>query len=248
MPRIIKPAKGTFTSATVTVDSSGRVVAASSGAGAANMVLTKVDAAPSSGSNGTFTATNNTSKIIVYMRGGGGASGNLSSPGTSGSGGNGGFGVLATPISQPFSVPYALGARGNQGVANSPGNAGTASTFNTNFVANGGGGGSRGGSPGAGGSMGTVTGSSNAIELSTPGNVNGNPGDGNPATAMAETINSYMAEPIINSIVDIGSAQGANATPGSTRALQAGVGGVKNTSTTGNNGIAGGIKIYEDIG
>jgi len=245
MPRIIKPAKGTFTSATVTVDSSGRVVAASSGAGGANMVLTKVDAAPDSGSNGTFTATNNTSKIIVYMRGGGGASGNLGSgtPGTSGSGGNGGFGVLATPISQPFSVPYALGAGGSLGVATSPGQAGTASTFNTNFVANGGGGGSRGGSPGTGGSMGTVTGSSNAIELSTPGNVNGNPGDGNPATAMVETINSYFAEPIMNSIVDISSAQGQDGD-----AALCGAGGVKNNSTIGNKGISGGIKIYEDIG
>ena len=32
MPRIIKPAKGTFTSSTVTIDSSGRVIAAASGA------------------------------------------------------------------------------------------------------------------------------------------------------------------------------------------------------------------------
>jgi len=246
MPRIIKPAKGTFTSATVTVDSSGRVIAASSGAGAANMVLTKVDGAPSSGSNGTFTATNNTSKILVYLRGGGGASGNLANPGNSGGGGLGGFGVLATPISQPFSVPYALGAAGNTGPANSPGNAGTASTFNTNFVANGGGGGSRGGSPGAGGSIGTVTGSSNAIDLTSPGNVGGNPAV--TTAAQTQTLNTYNAEPIINSEFDVGRTQGTNANASDARVVQCGMGGTLQTTTTGNVGVAGGIKIYEDIG
>jgi hypothetical protein len=248
MPRIIKPAKGTFTSATVTVDSSGRVIAASSGAGAANMVLTKVDAAPSSGANGTFTATNNTSKILVYMRGGGGASGNLTagSPGNSGGGGLAGFGVLATPISQPFSVPYALGAAGNTGPVNSAGNAGTASTFNTNFVANGGGGGARGGNPGAGGSMGSVTGSSNAIDLTSPGNTGGNPAV--TTTAQIQTINSYNAEPIINSEIDVGRAQGTNQTGADKGVVQCGMGGSLQTTTTGNVGVAGGIKIYEDIG
>jgi len=33
MPKIIKPAKGSFTTADITIDSSGRVIAASSGAG-----------------------------------------------------------------------------------------------------------------------------------------------------------------------------------------------------------------------
>ena len=40
MPRIIKPAVGSFTASNITVDSSGRIVAASSGAGAANMIRT----------------------------------------------------------------------------------------------------------------------------------------------------------------------------------------------------------------
>jgi hypothetical protein len=252
MPRIIKPAKGTFTSATVTVDSSGRVVSASSGAGAANMVLTTVDVAPLAGANGTFTATNNTSKIIVYMRGGGGGSGNLASPGQGGGGGYGAFGVLATPISQPFSVPYALGAGGSITPGTTPGAAGTASTFNTNFVANGGSGGSRGGSPGIGGIHGSVTGSSNAIDLTTPGTAGGDSTNATPTTAASvANVQKYCAESIVYGnngdrpapIPQIG----VDTLSGNIR-LECGFGGQPNNQTIGNVGIPGGLKIYEDIG
>ena len=72
MPRIIKPAVGSFTASNITIDSSGRVIAASSGAGAANMVRTFA-----SGANGTatFTAQPGTSKIHVYLKGAGGGGG-----------------------------------------------------------------------------------------------------------------------------------------------------------------------------
>ena len=72
MPRIIKPAKGTFTTADITVDGTGRVVAASSGtAGGNNMVLRELITGPASG---TFTANSSATKIVAYV-GAGGASG-----------------------------------------------------------------------------------------------------------------------------------------------------------------------------
>ena len=51
MPKIIKSAKGTFTTADITVDSSGRVISAASGSGGAagNLVATFGDTGPSSG-------------------------------------------------------------------------------------------------------------------------------------------------------------------------------------------------------
>ena len=72
MPRIIKPAKGTFTAANITVDSSGRVVTAASGAAAANMILTGIHTAPQSGAQSNHVTSANTNKMHVYLRGGGG--------------------------------------------------------------------------------------------------------------------------------------------------------------------------------
>ena len=53
MAKIIKSAKGSFTAASITVDGSGRVVTASSGAGAANMGTAIIKSGPASG---TYTA------------------------------------------------------------------------------------------------------------------------------------------------------------------------------------------------
>ena len=72
MPRIIKPAVGSFTASNITVDSSGRIVAASSGAGAANMIRTFTE---NDDGTATFTAQPGTSKIHVYLRGAGGGGG-----------------------------------------------------------------------------------------------------------------------------------------------------------------------------
>ena len=60
MPRIIKPAVGSFTASNITVDSSGRVITASSGAGAANMEMVLFRQGPTSG---TYTSGNNASKF-----------------------------------------------------------------------------------------------------------------------------------------------------------------------------------------
>ena len=144
MPRIIKPAVGSFTASNITVDSSGRIVAASSGAGAANMVKTFAR-----GTNGTttFTAQPTTTKLHLYMSGGGGGGGGANPYQVGKDGGFGGFGFFNVPVSQPFSVPFTVGAGGaggtNTGPGGNPGSAGTASSFNTNLVANGGNGGGR---------------------------------------------------------------------------------------------------------
>jgi|TARA_R110002020_G_scaffold262606_2_gene477053 hypothetical protein len=166
MPKIIKSAKGTFTASNITVDSSGRVITASSGAGAANMIMT--ESLSNNTTAGTFTANPAANKIHLYLRGGG-AGGGGGNPGPHGDGGHGGFGVWSIPISQPYAVPYSMGA-GNalQPDTNVPGAAGGASTFDTNQVANGGNGGGRGPSPGNPGSPGNAPGS--LIDFSQPTN------------------------------------------------------------------------------
>jgi len=158
MPRIIKPAVGSFTASNITIDSSGRVVAASSGAGAANMLRTTTD---SKDGSKTFTAQPGTSKLHLFMRGAGGGGGGGFGGSLGFCGGHGAFGFFNVPVSQPFSVPYTVGAGGTGGVSqphpqvHQPGNAGTASSFNTNLVANGGNGGlkQQGGSPGTPGTL-----------------------------------------------------------------------------------------------
>jgi len=165
MPKIIKSAKGSFTSSSISVDSSGRVYTASSGAGAANMVLTS----SIGGTNtGTFTADPSSNKILLYLRGGGGGGGG-GNPGPHGDGGMGGFGVWAIPISQPYAVPYSNGA-GNalQPDPNSPGATGGSSTFDTNKIAVGGNGGGRGPSPGNPGSPGAAPGAT--VDFAQPTN------------------------------------------------------------------------------
>ena len=165
MPKIIKVAKGTFTASNITVDSSGRVVTASSGAGAANMVLT---AAIGGANTGTFTANPAANKIHLYLRGGGGGGGG-GGPGPFGDGGMGGFGVWSIPITQPYAVPYSLGAGvGGLPDVNSPGATGGSSTFDTNKISIGGNGGGRGPSPGNPGSPGAAPGAT--VDFAQPTN------------------------------------------------------------------------------
>jgi hypothetical protein len=130
MPKIIKLAKGAYTASDITVDSSGRVIAASSGSGGAfaNGLFPKL--AEITGS-GTYTANSNANFIGVYASGGGGKGGTGRGPGQparGGQGGPGGFCYFVCPISQPYAVPYAVGG------------AAGATTLETNtIIANGGG-------------------------------------------------------------------------------------------------------------
>jgi len=74
MPRIIKSAKGTFTSATITVDGQGRVVAASSGSAGGKGFVFAVGA--SNNETVTYTASPlATGDIYGALIGGGGAGG-----------------------------------------------------------------------------------------------------------------------------------------------------------------------------
>jgi|MDTB01.3.fsa_nt_gb hypothetical protein len=114
MPRIIKLAKGSFTVSSITVDSTGRVVTASSGTaggGANELALAAIG-----GQSGTYTATANANRIAAYMAAGGGGGGSLDSPDNSnsgGDGGDGGFGLFSFSIpGHPFSQPYAAGSGG----------------------------------------------------------------------------------------------------------------------------------------
>ena len=158
MPRIIKSAKGTFTTADITIDGSGRVVTASTGSagGAGAVIPTLGVAGPASG---TYTAGNNASNIVAYIAsggGGGGASGG-NSPEVGGQGGAGALGVYSAEISQPYSKSYAVGAYGD-GRNNGPDNQGGT----TNIT-----------------DLGTVTGGNAGSINSSQGNIGAAPGADN---------------------------------------------------------------------
>jgi hypothetical protein len=147
MPKIIKPATGAFTLASLSIDSSGRVFSASSGtAGGGNMVPTLAEYGPGSGP-GTYTAGNNANFVGAYLVGGGGGG---QGP-NNGQGGPGGFGYFTAPISPPFSGPYTIGSAGDS--TNGNGTAGTATNLTNIGTANGGG----GGGPSSTGSVGNCT-------------------------------------------------------------------------------------------
>tara|TARA_R100001443_G_scaffold95368_3_gene101916 strand:+ start:290 stop:952 length:663 start_codon:yes stop_codon:yes gene_type:complete len=178
MPRIIKSSKGTFTSSTVTIDSSGRVIAAASGAGGAVMTPKLFATGPATG-----TYTSNGNSVTIYASsGGGGGSGVSNTGGNNIRGGAGGYGVqgiFTSDITPPFSQPYAVGgpgARGNNASSGNNGSAGGATNVANLITLNGGNGATYAGE-----------------------NTNGNPG--NPGTA-AE--GSFLANATFNSSANNG--------------------------------------------
>ena len=256
MPRIIKPASGTFTTADITVDSSGRIIAASTGtAGGGNMVRTFNKAEDGTT---TFTAQPGSSKIHVYLKGAGGGGGGGQGGQFGKAGGHGAFGFFNIPVSQPYSVPYTLGAGGSGGAPpNATGQAGAASSFNTNLVANGGNGGA--GVPGSPGTTGTLQNETYAF-------IDGNTqADSNKKIAVFEGLelqdstsentvfmnNVYRIGPTYLNVSDLrlrvagaggvgGNAPNCDYTP-----IQ---GGNCNPSRNGKPGYDGSLVIYEDIG
>tara|TARA_R100001129_G_scaffold119693_2_gene83050 strand:- start:1744 stop:2469 length:726 start_codon:yes stop_codon:yes gene_type:complete len=174
MPKIIKPATGAFTLASLSIDSSGRVFSASSGtAGGGNMVPTFQQYGPGSGP-GTYTAGNNANFVGAYLVGAGGGG---QGP-NNGQGGPGGFGYFTAPISPPFSGPYTLGTGGAS--TNGNGTAGTATNLTNIGTANGGGGGASSSTGAVGnctaGPIGTL--STMNFQSNTPGDYNS--ADGGP--------------------------------------------------------------------
>jgi len=125
MVKIIKMAKGAFTTTDITVDSSGRVIKASSGSAGGGAFEPKLIAeGPASGNH---TTSGNTSTIGAYIYaggGGGGAGGN----GVGGEGGYGGFGYYSAPVDARTAYGYNVGAGGatTSGVNAPAGNAGAA--------------------------------------------------------------------------------------------------------------------------
>jgi hypothetical protein len=140
---------GSYTAATITVGSDGRITSAASGSGGAGgFVLTKTQSGPSSG---TYTASPTANRLSVYMFGGGGGGGKqnygMCRMQENFSGGTGGYGFFNVPITQPYAVPFIVGAGGPSpyGSANaSSGGSGNASNFGP-LAANAGGGGAAGG-------------------------------------------------------------------------------------------------------
>lgn len=172
MVKIIKPAKGTFTTANITIDSSGRVITASSGAGGDGSFYPRVSAkGPASGNVATPA---NATKYYAYAFSGGGGGGGRSATNqaSGGGGGTGGFAIFSGDCGASTTYAYAVGGPGTAGAGGNPvagsGGAGGATSVTNLFTANGGNGGAgapRSGNPlaGANGNAGTTPGSSTAI-------------------------------------------------------------------------------------
>jgi hypothetical protein len=145
MPRIIKPAKGAFTTADITVDSSGRVIAASTGTAAGK----QLECAVATKDPGTYTVNPNATKAMVYISAGGGGGSGMAQEGSK-PGGGGAYGTLFMPVSAPESFAFNVGeggAGGNQMQGTSqPGASGQSSAFGSpTIISCSAGGGGRGG-------------------------------------------------------------------------------------------------------
>jgi len=126
MPKIIKSAKGSYTATDITVDSSGRVITASSGSGGqSQFIMTKFKSTDGNITHAINPATTVVQAFMVGSSGGGGTGTADSSPS-----GGGGSGLVAGPQAAPFSQPVTVGAGGagrfDSGAATNYANFGTA--------------------------------------------------------------------------------------------------------------------------
>jgi hypothetical protein len=175
MPKIIKSAKGSFTTADITVDSSGRVITASTGSAGGTFISATGGTIHTIGdykvhqfnSDATFTVTSvgsgsPESAIVDYIVVGGGGGGGSGGGGNGGGGGGGGYrssgqfrvdqgNAASTGITvsaSPGSYPITVGAGGSGGTnPGGSGGSGSASTFSTITSLGGGGGGGNSAAP-----------------------------------------------------------------------------------------------------
>tara|TARA_R110000737_G_scaffold8067_1_gene23628 strand:+ start:343 stop:1047 length:705 start_codon:yes stop_codon:yes gene_type:complete len=198
MPKIIKTAKGTYTAASITVDGSGRVITASTGAaGGGALVFKQVNGGPASG---TYTANAAATFAGMYAYSGGGGGGGAyqggNSPGqwpSGGAGGVGAYGFVSVDVTAPFSKSFAvggLGAGGGQGNPGQNGAAGGVTNVTDVFTFNGGGGGigvTHNTGPGAAGADGNTSVTSPATVTALGGRTYASAGadTGNSTTAIA---------------------------------------------------------------
>ena len=238
MPKIIKPATGAFTVASLSIDSSGRVFSASSGtAGGGNMVPTFAEYGPGTG---TYTAGNNANFVGAYITGaGGGGQGPAN-----GQGGAGGFGYFTAPISPPFSGPYTIGEAGNS--TNGNGTAGTATNLTNIGTANGGGGGTQPATGSIGNAVAGPIGTLHAISYQS------NTGGGFDAPSGPDINNSGFGYGMLSTGMSKTPATSGNGNP---RVSENGMRFMGSGSSKGNprgghlgEGMHGAILIYENTG
>jgi len=132
---------GAYTATNLTVDAQGRITAASSGAGAANMEIVLLQEGPVSG---TYTSGPAAAKFQAYLGAAGGGGGQGGGRSGGGKGGSGGFGFYSGPVASATAYSYSVGAGGGSGGTGAP------ATITNLATANGGNGGGSGTDQGPG--------------------------------------------------------------------------------------------------